>query len=62
MNDRANERFKTVAQIVAILMLLGIVGMVFHKAWVDFSALRAANPGADFWPALGRYIFRNLAG
>ena len=59
---RREERFKTVAQVIAILMLAGIVGMVLHKGHADFSALAKAHPGDRFWPALARYIFANLAG
>lgn len=56
------ERFKTVAQVLAILMLAGLVGMVLHKGYADFTALARQNPGDSFWPALVRYVFRNLAG
>lgn len=56
------ERFKTIAQVLAILMLAGMVGMVLHKGYADFAALAQQNPGDSFWPALARYVFRNLAG
>lgn len=59
---RAGEHAKTVFQVVAILMLAGIVLMVLHKAWTDMGALAQANRGGDFLPALLRYVFRNLAG
>jgi hypothetical protein len=56
------ERFKTAAQVLAILLLAGLVGMVLHKGYADFTALAQQNPGDSFWPALVRYVFRNLAG
>jgi hypothetical protein len=62
VKDRSAERFKTVGQVIAILMLSGMVGMVLHKGYTDFSALAQQNPGESFWPALARYVFRNLAG
>jgi hypothetical protein len=62
LSDPGGERFKTVAQVLAILSLAGIMLVLLHKAYADFAALRAANPGGDFWAALARYIFRNLAG
>jgi uncharacterized damage-inducible protein DinB len=60
--DRAGERAKTVGQVFAILCLAGILLVLLHKAYSDFSALREDHPGIAFWPALARYIFRNLAG
>ncbi len=54
--------FKTVLQVVAILGLVGLLGMVFHKAFADVSLLWQRHPGADFWPELLRYVFKNLAG
>ena len=62
MSQRAEELFKTVLQVIAILMLAGIVGMVLHKGYADISALSQQNGGGDFWRALVRYVFRNLAG
>lgn len=59
---RAEEWFKTVAQVLAILLLAGIVGMVLHKGWTDFSALARVHRGEGFWLELVRYLFRNLAG
>lgn len=62
MAKRGGERFKTVLQVIAILMLAGIVGMVLHKGYTDVSALADANRGPDFWGAFARYLFKNLAG
>jgi len=36
--------------------------VVAHKAIVDLSALAQRYPGSEFWPALGRYLLRNLGG
>lgn len=62
MDKRNEERFKTVLQVIAILMLAGIVAMVLHKGYADVSALQRAHGGADFWGAFARYLFKNLAG
>lgn len=62
MGKRGDEITKTVLQVLAIAALAAIVGVILHKGYTDFSALARQNPGGDFWPALGRYIFRNLAG
>ncbi|RYF14399.1 MAG: hypothetical protein EOO30_18300 [Comamonadaceae bacterium] len=59
---RSDERFKTVAQVLAILLLAGMTGMLLHKGHADFTALAQQNPGESFWPALVRHVFRNLAG
>ncbi|RYF35821.1 MAG: hypothetical protein EOO25_21925 [Comamonadaceae bacterium] len=59
---RSEERFKTVAQWLAILMLAGLVGMILHKGYADFTTLARQNPGESFWPALARHLLRNLAG
>jgi hypothetical protein len=58
----AGDVFRSVAQGVAILMLAGILGMLLHKGHADFSALAKEHPDQGFWPALVRYVFRNLAG
>ena len=62
MRRRSEELFKTVLQVVAILLLAGIIGMVLHKGYADVSALSQQNGGGDFWKALLRHVFRNLAG
>ena len=62
MGRRGDGIAKTVFQVLAIAALAAIIGIILHKGYSDFSALARQNPGGDFWPALGRYIFRNLAG
>lgn len=58
----SDEVVKTVMQVIAILMLLGLFAMLAHKAYADFSALARQHSGADFWLAFLRYVFRNMAG
>ncbi|MBN9373279.1 hypothetical protein JNX00_03795 [Hydrogenophaga sp. YM1] len=54
--------FKTVLQVLAILGLMGLLAMVFHKAFTDLALLWQQHSGTDFWPAVVRYVFKNLAG
>ena len=49
-------------QVVAIVLLAGLVGMVLHKAFADIAVVWQQHSGADFWKALARYLLRNLAG
>ena len=62
MSRRSEEIFKTVMQVLAILMLAGICGMVLHKGYTDVTALAAQHRDGGFWPALVRFVLRNLAG
>jgi len=62
MHNRQDEHFKTALQIVAVVCLLGLFSMIFHKAFADISLVWQQHSGSDFWVALGRYLFRNLAG
>lgn len=62
MQHNSDERFKTALQIVAILGLVGLLSMVFHKAFADISLVWQQHSGGDFWVALARYLLRNLAG
>ena len=57
-----DARFKTALQCLAILGLIGLAAMVFHKALADVSLLWQQHSGSDFWAALARYVFKNLAG
>ncbi|HEY8356965.1 MAG TPA: hypothetical protein VIL30_05840 [Ramlibacter sp.] len=59
---RGEEIFKTVLQVLAILLLAGMCAMVLHKGFAEVSALAKAHPGEGFWGALGRHLLRNLAG
>ena len=60
-NDR-DARFKTVLQVVSILCLIGLLSMIFHKAWADIAVLWQQHAGGNFLAALARYLLRNLAG
>jgi len=62
MTKDADDRSKTVLQVVGIAGLLGIVAMLFHKGFADISVIWHQHSGSDFWIALARYFFRNLAG
>ena len=42
--------------------LLGLMAMVFHKAFADVSVLWQQHSGTAFWAELARYLFKNLAG
>jgi len=57
-----SELLKSVMQVLAILCLIAFFAVVAHKAIVDLSALAQRYPGSEFWPALGRYLLRNLGG
>jgi hypothetical protein len=56
-----NRRY-TVAQVLAVTLLIAYIALLAHKGSKDLSALAAAHPGSDFWPALGRHILRILGG
>jgi hypothetical protein len=62
MRNPRDEHFKTALQIFAIVCLMGLLSMIFHKAFADIWVLWQQHSGSDFWVALGRYLFRNLAG
>lgn len=62
MPSRAEERFKTVLQWLAIALLALIIGVILHKVYADVSRLAEAHSGADFWRALARHLFKNLSG
>jgi len=57
-----SELLKSAGQVLAAMALVAYVVLLLHKGWIDFSALSAAHPGAEFWPALGRHILRVLGG
>lgn len=62
MKQDPDELFKTALQVLAILGLIGLLAMVFHKAFADISVLAQQHSGGEFWAALARYLFKNLAG
>lgn len=62
MNARADGLFQTVLQWAAIALLLLIFAVLLHKGYADVSRLAQEHSGADFWRALARYVFKNLAG
>lgn len=62
MKQDPDELFKTALQVLAILGLIGLLAMVFHKAFADISVMAQQHSGGEFWAALARYLFKNLAG
>lgn len=60
--DRLAEASKTVLQVLAILALAAIFLTLLHKGYSDVSALARESGRDEFWPALLRYVFRNLSG
>lgn len=60
--DRLAAAFQRLMQVLAILALAGICLIILHKGYSDVTALARANSGDAFFPALLRYVFRNLAG
>jgi hypothetical protein len=61
-NKDHTELFKTVLQVLSISCLVVMVSMVVHKGFIDISALAQRHSGVDFWIALARQVFCNLAG
>ena len=61
MKHDAGELAKTLFQVLAILALAAMVLVILHKGYSDIGALAQEHP-RDFWAALARYVFRNLAG
>jgi hypothetical protein len=62
MSARSEALFKSVLQLVAILGLLLIFAVILHKGYMDIARLAREHAGGDFWAALARYVFKNLAG
>jgi hypothetical protein len=49
-------------QAVGIVGLIVMALTIFHKGFALIAALARDYPGAEFWPALARYLISNLAG
>ncbi len=62
MSTRGEALFKSALQLVAILGLALIFAVILHKGYADIARLAQQHAGSDFWAALARYIFKNLAG
>ncbi len=62
MSARADALFKSVMQVAAILCLALIFAVIVHKGYNDIAHLAREHSGGDFWLALVRYLFKNLAG
>jgi hypothetical protein len=59
---QAGEHGKTLMQVFGIAAGVAIMAMVWHKLFVDISALAQQHSGDRFWWALARYFINNLAG
>jgi len=55
------DMFKTALQVVAVLCLVLIFSMIFHKAFADISDLAQQYSGSEFWAALAWKIIWNIA-
>ena len=62
MKDHAAGAGQRILQVLAILLLVAIFAVLLHKGYSDVTALARENGRGEFWPALLRYVFRNLAG
>lgn len=62
VNKGRDDVFKTTLQVLAILCLIGLLSMIGHKVVADVVVLAQQHSGGDFWAALARHVFRNLAG
>jgi hypothetical protein len=62
VNKGRDDLFKTALQVLAILCLIGLFSMIGHKVVADVVVLAQQHSGGDFWTALARHLFRNLAG
>ena len=62
MSARADRIFKSVLQIAAVALLVLMFAVILHKGYTDVSRLSGEHRGGDFWLALLRYLFKNLAG
>lgn len=62
MSTRGEALFKSALQLVAILGLALIFAVILHKGYGDVARLAREHAGTDFWAALARYVFKNLAG
>lgn len=62
MSSRSDRWFQTGMQLAAILGLVLIFAVIAHKGFHDITRLAREHSGGDFWLALVRYLFKNLAG
>ena len=57
-----SELLKSAGQVLAVGALIAYFVLLLHKGSLDIAALKEANPGPEFWPALGRHFLRVLGG
>lgn len=53
---------KDALQLLAILCVIGMLSVIFHKGYADIAVLAREFSGAEFWLRLGRYFLANLSG
>jgi len=49
-----------ISQLLAILFIVLMMLVIFHKAVADIARLATLHSGEAFWRALGRYLLANL--
>jgi hypothetical protein len=57
----AGVSFAGVLQVLAILGLVAIIAMIFHKAYLDLDKLAQKYSGVEFWVELAKQVLKNLA-
>lgn len=61
-SGEASVSGKNLLQIVAILCMILVWAIIFHKAYAVVLALAQKHSGVEFWLALARHMMANLAG
>jgi hypothetical protein len=58
----AGECLRALPQALAIACFAFMAGTIAHKGATDIASLAQRHAGAEFWPALARYLIGNIAG
>jgi hypothetical protein len=61
MDRDQGNMFQTAMQVVAVLCLVLIFAMIFHKAFADISGLAQQYSGRELWAAIAWKIIWNIA-
>jgi hypothetical protein len=59
MKKGQGDLFKITLKIVAILCMVVIFSMIFHKAFADLAKLARQYSGSEFWVSLVRQLLMN---
>jgi hypothetical protein len=62
MHPRLADKLKTAMRVVGIAGIAVIVIAIAYKGAADITALAQKHSGGEFWMALVRYFFKNMAG